>query len=168
MRKLKILHIHQGSMSRDALSKSTAFHNLENLQLESFKDTDVVLKQLANAPNLVSIAFNRCKLTKDDLKLLAKIPKLQVLSISNDTELTDDDLAPLTQCHQLLFIFLRCSKVTADVSQSLRALPHLDGLRINLDRLAVPKLHARCLGAGSPRARAITKTKTQTACRISS
>lgn len=127
MTRVSVLNIGHTSISGDGFRNSKIFARLKAFEIDGMKNITAVLEKIPTDRHLLFISLGSSKLTTKDFALLAKLAKLERLSLTN-ANLKDEYLAQLTQMQSLQELNLyRCAGLT---SKALRYLKNLKKLRL--------------------------------------
>lgn len=105
--------------------------NLTGLGLSGLKDLTPLLKSLSQSNNLMTLSVDRTEIGKHDCDYIGVMTKLNSLSMRNNPEITDDDVAQLTSLKNLKFLDITsCPRITSKVVDSLEKFENLEELKV--------------------------------------
>jgi len=122
MHELQALHIEQGDISNEALSRFTFARNIIDIRIGQLKDPSILLKLLKGSPKLSNLSLEACTITSGDVELIAALPYLVRLELSSVNQLGVSEIAPLKKCRKLQLLRLGNIKVTPELISLLQTI----------------------------------------------
>jgi serine/threonine-protein kinase len=149
------------TLTGDGLVKLKRLKQLQDLDLGHIEKCAIALKQLTNCPTTQVLKINCCKITDDDMNVVATLPNLFDLDVNQNPGITDNGVRAICRLQKLKDLNLFETGVTAGCIDSIKRLPALTGIVINYLGWS-PEDQARLLKPVSNKCRVLSGKNTDT------
>ncbi len=93
---LKILDVNQEAVDADTVAQFPCLGGLNCLNLVHYDSASAILMKLRNSFNLQRITFEGCKVSKEDLVIVAAMPRLETLQLGDNLR-TDEQVETISR-----------------------------------------------------------------------
>ncbi len=129
---LETLSIRNVDVDGSTVTKLNRLQKLHSLVLDGMVNVTAVLNKLKGSSNISYLILKSCDLKNADLQVLASMPNLHELYLTNNYDLTDGCLITLNKLPQLKELYLEGTQVTQAAIDRLKNLKNLKVLQLNI------------------------------------
>lgn len=132
--KLTQLQISHTNLSGGRIARMKRWSKLKQLSCKSIRDIEPLVAKLPDS-NIVDLRIEDNNLKVDDLKLIARMPSLEILSVGGNACINDDNIKLLKPLKKLKTLYLIGCPISAKSADTLGSFKNLHHLEVSIDAL---------------------------------
>ena len=134
LQNLCCLNVGYSEMTGTSLKKLTGMPRLTALSIDNLSGIPTCLPVICKMQQLLQLGVSKDGLQNDDLKLIASLKNLRILSLNSNKALNDEGLKNLLPLKNLRWLNMYDTKVTPACASTIRQFPNLKTLILPADQ----------------------------------